>query len=130
MTKILVDTSIIIDYFRSMNKTITLFSQVFTQPNNFPCISQITITELWAGKSTLKPEVDNYISSLIKNMEILPINDEIAKQTGIMIRNQNYTISFQDAYIAVTSIFNKLPLLTLNTKDFEKVEGIRLYSLV
>ena len=63
-------------------------------------------------------------------MEILPINDEIAKQTGIMIRNQNYTISFQDAYIAVTSIFNKLPLLTLNTKDFEKVEGIRLYSLV
>lgn len=39
----------------------------------------------------------------------------------------SYNVNLIDAVITATALTEKLPLATINTKDFEKIRGIRLY---
>ena len=128
MQKILVDTSIIIDFLRRKDKVNSLFYQVFTK-KNLAVISLTTITELWAGKSLTKRNVLAKIENIVSRCEILIPNIAIAKQAGRILRETNYEISFQDAQVAAQAIDNSLPLLTLNEKDFRTIKGIKLFKL-
>lgn len=126
MKKTLVDTSVFIDFLRRKDKNNSLFYQVFSQEKYKPIISLITITELWAGRSIEKKENLKFIEELVGNCEILMPSLKTAKKAGWILRQTNYQVSFQDIQIASLALENKLPILTLNKKDFEKIKGIKL----
>lgn len=128
MEKVLVDTDIIIDYLRRGDKTNSLFFRIFSQKDYLAVVSLTTITELWAGRSIKKEETLNRVKEVLARCQILLPDLETAKRAGTILRQTNYQISYQDAQIAALCFENKLPLLTLNEKDFRKVKGLRIFE--
>jgi len=126
MEKILVDTSVIIDFLRSPEKQKSCFHQFFSPGKYQPVVSLTTITELWAGRSLEKPRTLNFVQNLIEKCEIISLDLRTAKMAGKILRQANYQISFQDAQIAALALDSGLTILTLNKKDFNKVKGLKL----
>jgi predicted nucleic acid-binding protein len=128
MTRIIVDTSIVIDYLRQKDKSKTAFYQIFTIPSNKPVLPSTVISELWAGKSMDNERTKKFVGKLISTCETIFPNLSTAQKTGQILKNTNYEISFQDAQIGAFAIENKLPVLTINKKDFMKIKNIRFFE--
>ncbi len=123
----LLDSSIIIEYFRKVNKSKTILYKLSEQYHF--CISIITVFEIKIGLKTARQWNDYKV--LTKNIEILPI-DELCINEAVTIyhnlKEKNNLIELSDLLIAATAISNSLPLATLNLKHFEKIVDIKLVS--
>jgi len=126
---VLLDSSIIIEYFRKENKSKSILYKLSEQ-HHF-CISTISVFEIKIGLRTARHWNDYQV--LTKNIEILPI-DELCINEAVSIFNslktQNDSLELADLLIAATAISNSLPLATLNLKHFEKISNIQLFSLL
>lgn len=126
MKKVLLDTSILIDFLRRKKKTDSLFVRLLQQQYQL-YISIVTHTELFSGKKIWENEkLHSEIEILCSGLHILPLETEISKKAG-KIRAQNNT-TIMDAIIAATAINHGLSLVTLNLKDFENIEEIFLHK--
>jgi len=131
MSLLLVDTSVIIDFLRSRKKDQTLFFELFVEKKHQLALSVVVISELWAGQSLNQPSVRRKLQNLINQSTVLKNNLETAKLTGQIIRQLNQkgqTISYQDAAIAACAKYYQLPLVTLNLKDFKKIQNLLIYK--
>jgi len=124
---VLLDSSIIIEYFRKENKANSILYKL-SERYHF-CLSSITVFEIKIGLKTERQWNDYKI--LTKNIEILPI-DELCINEAVTIyqnlKGQNNLIELSDLLIAATAISNSLPLATLNLKHFEKIVNLELIS--
>lgn len=126
MSKILIDTSIIIDHLRLKNKKQTILYKLF-QTKHELLASIITHTESYAGKSVWdKESVRNHLKNILAGIKILPLDEILSKKAGEI--RARYNLEIVDAIIAATSIIHDLDLATLNIKDFEKIDGIKLFK--
>ncbi len=126
MKKILLDTSVVIDFLRSRDKGSTLLYKLSTEDLY---ISIISHTELFAGKSIWETkEIRDKVVAFFTGLTILPLSEDISEKAGF-IRAYQQKNSLIDSIIAATAIINQYELATLNKKDFEKIEGISLSSL-
>lgn len=124
MKPVLIDTSILIDFLRASHKEKTPFMHLVEQGTEL-FVSIITHTELYAGKSVWeKPQARKELEILFSGIKILPITTSISTMAGKI--RASYSTDLIDALIAATAIENGYSLATLNRKDFEKIEGIRL----
>ena len=126
MERILVDTDILIELFRIKERSLSLYVEVFNINTNIPVVSSVTVAELFAGRSIEDIKEESILKEFLSNVEILYPNFEVMKLTGEILRDSKYQISFQDAQIAAGALYQKLPLLTKNKKDFIKIKGLRL----
>lgn len=120
-----VDTSIIIQHIRTKDKFSTIFYRYINQNEVF--ISLVTLYELHIGATTIGKE-DN-IQTLLQGINILPFTDLIALKAAKIYRQlktKNQLIEFRDIFIAATCITQKLPIVTLNKKHFERIEGLAI----
>lgn len=125
MNKLLLDTSIIIDFLRRKDKRESLFYQI-SEDDLY--ISIISHTELFAGKSIWEnKDARNMLSDVFSGIKIIPLTEDISEKAGY-IRAHNQSNSLIDSIIAATSIISDCSMVTLNTKDFEQIEGINFYS--
>lgn len=123
MSKILIDTSIIIDHLRLKNKKQTILYKLF-QTKHELLASIITHTESYAGKSVWEKEsVRNHLKKILAGIKILPLDEILSKKAGEI--SARYNLEIVDAIIAATSIIHDLNLATLNIKDFKKIKGIK-----
>lgn len=127
MKKVLVDTSVIIDFLRRRDKTKSAFYQVFSSGEHQPVIALVTISELWAGRSIENKKTAKLVKKIVDGCEILFPDLNIGQKTGEILRQANYEVAFQDAQIAASARKTKLLLLTLNKKDFQKIKGVRFF---
>jgi predicted nucleic acid-binding protein len=70
------------------------------------------------------PGVSKQMEDLIALAEVIEINKSIINHT-IFLRKKN-KIKLPDAIIAATAISQNLTLITHNTKDFMKIEGLKV----
>lgn len=122
--RILIDTSILIDFYRKKNVENTYFYRLAGKFDF--CISIITEFEFLIGFSDEKL---NFAKEIIKNMDIIDINkviSEEARRIYINLKKINKLIPFSDLFIAATAVNSNIPLVTLNKKHFEFIEGIEL----
>ena len=128
MPKILIDTSIIIDYLRQKDKSNTLL--FYFGHNRYQLYASIiTHAESYAGKSIWeRKEAMDVLEKLLSNIKFLPLEQKISKKAG-QISAKNNNLEIVDAIITSTAIFHKLELATLNTKDFEKIKQIKIFSI-
>jgi len=68
------------------------------------------------------------LDRFVSHATILRLSDEIAERT-IEVRRQ-YRLKLPDAVIAATALTHNLTLVTHNTRDFTRVEGLRLHDLL
>jgi tRNA(fMet)-specific endonuclease VapC len=124
-TKVLIDTSIIIDHFRKSDKTNTRLVQHFKKYSLF--ISSITVFELYNGASS--PEKAHDIELILKNVEVIDVNKKIAIEASkiyLLLAKKNKAIEFRDILIAATAIVSKMPIDTLNVNHFSRIAGLKL----
>ena len=121
---ILLDTSILIDYYRNKDKKNTLLFKL-SQTHIFS-ISVITKYELFAGT---KPEKIPFTLSIIQNMKVLELSEKCI-DIGIEIFNElkskNQIIEVPDIFIAATSIHYDLPIATLNKNHFQRITNLQI----
>lgn len=124
---ILVDTSILIDYFRKQNKTESLFFKLSTQFSI--ATSAVCFFEIFAGA---KDKDLAFLHELFKSMRILPFNTDCALIAGNVyqrLRKMNNVVDFRDSFISSTALLNDLILATLNKKHFERIPDLRFYAI-
>ena len=69
------------------------------------------------------------VETLLSWFRIVDINKEImliAAKINVDLRKKGLMIGIQDVLIAASSISANTPLITNNTKHFQKIEGLKL----
>ncbi len=125
---ILIDTSIVIEYLRSLKREKTNFIQLFQQYDLF--LSVISVFELFNGAKdqSKKQDIDTIIGEVsTKNFTIETA--KIASKIYLNLRKQNKIIEFRDILISATSIQYNLPIATLNIKHFERIENLQIIDI-
>lgn len=127
MTRLLLDTSVLIDFLRQKNKKEeSLFIQLIKE-NHHLFISIVTHTELFSGKRIWENQkLYDDIELLCSGLTILPLNEPISKKAGAIRAMGNTHVI--DAIIAATALYHNVKLVTYNTKDFGSIDGLRLYE--
>ena len=122
---ICLDTSVLIDYFRKVNKSKTFFYELTNEYDLF-AVSAITEYEIYSGSNA---EQDIYWNDFFNKIVSLPYNSEANRVTTKIereLRRKNKTIDKPDLMIAGTALSNNLKLATLNLKHFELIDGLEL----
>jgi len=90
------------------------------------CVSVVSPIEV-LGYHQLKAVEKSFLENFFLAITVLPI-DEIIAQRAIELRQKRAT-TLADAIIAATALVHNLTLLTENTKDFARIEGLRLLTI-
>ena len=124
MKRLLLDTSVVIDFLRQKDKKKTL---LYKLSNEKCAISLITHTELFAGKSVWESKVARQeLETLFSGLTIIPMNNAISEKAGA-IKAFYKNVDLLDCIIAATAIHHDMELVTFNTKDFSPIEKLMLY---
>ena len=120
---ILVDTSILIDYYRKTDKSNTIWMGLVKQGYEF-VISAITKYELYSGATESQLTFWNDVLQIIS---VIPF-DSSCVDTAVTINQQlkrkRKQIAIADLFIAATAVTIGLPVATLNKKHFERVDEL------
>lgn len=122
---VLIDTSILIDFFRKKDKAKTSFYHLSHLYNEFS-ISSITEYEITCGATQSQM---TYWKEFLQRITILSFDSsEVAKASLINkeLKKNRKQIDIADLFIAATAMANNLPFATLNKKHFEIIEGLLL----
>ena len=66
------------------------------------------------------------------DFKILPLTEEIARRAALLdadLIRQNQLIDIKDTFIAATCLIHNLPLLTVNMRHFDRIDGLELIDL-
>lgn len=120
MVQYLIDTCILIDFFRG-NEKAAQFLEEFVHP---PFLSALTVAELYAGVREGRERA--LLDRLMQHFPIIPLNDEAAVKGGLYRRQygKSHGVGIVDALLAATAECKSLTLATCNVKHFPMLERI------
>ena len=126
---VVLDTNIIIDHLRlNQTRQSVLQKLIDISLDKDLAISVISLQELYTRQSTRILQNELYMLSVLSKIKVLSYNNEVSKFAGKLCRDSKLNISFADCAIASTAILNNSPLLTLNTKHFNGIDGLELFE--
>lgn len=120
----LLDTNIVSEFVKERPDENVL--SIYEQKKDLCAISAITWQELEYGVSKMpegkrKETIENFISRLKENMEIISYDENAADICGKLLgtsETQGKKLPYCDTQIAATAIANGMILVTRNTADF------------
>ena len=122
---VLVDTSILIDYFRKTEKSNSALIRLFNQGYDF-CISAITEYEIYSGATQSQ---FSFWEEILKKTKVLAF-DQLVVKVAVDINNnlkrKSKQIAIADLFIASTAITHDLPVATLNRKHFDRIDELQI----
>ena len=122
---VLVDTSILIDYYRKTDKEKSVWINLVRQGYSF-AVSVVTKYEIYAGASLNQL---TFWDSVFKAIMIISL-DELSVDTAVTInsvlKRKRKQIDLADLFIAATAVAYNLPLVTLNRKHFDRIDTLKL----
>ncbi len=122
---ILVDTSILFDYYRKTDKANSVWVAMVRQGYKFT-ISAVTKYEIYSGATQNQL---NFWDNVLQVVEVIPF-DEASVDTAVdinrLLKKKRKQIDLADLFIAATAVAHNLPLATLNKKHFDRVDTLRL----
>ncbi|MBO9673808.1 MAG: type II toxin-antitoxin system VapC family toxin [Sphingobacteriaceae bacterium] len=122
---IMVDTSILIDYFRKKDKSKTRLFDLSQKSDNL-CISSITEFEIYTGA---KDDQANFWKKMLSNFIVFPFDSDaalVAVEVQNKLKRRRKSIDKADLFIAATAIARDLYFDTLNHKHFEHIEDLKM----
>ena len=123
--KMVVDTGVFIEFLQASDKLHTTLHQL---PDDAALvISAITLYELNMAATTREKLRD--VQILTKDLTVLPFTEDVAINAAKIfqhLKRQSKTIELRDILIAATAMVNSLPIVTLNRKHYERIEGLQL----
>lgn len=124
--RILIDTSVIIDFFRKQKKEEATLHLLL---NNYAvsCISAVTYFELLCGAKS-KPLLDDTLR-LVELFDVIDLCEPEARRAASIyqdLKSRNAMIGLADIFIAATALEHHLPLATLDHSHFERISALQL----
>lgn len=122
---ILVDTSILIDYFRKSDKSKSKLISLTRAGYTFQ-ICVITEYEIYSGATAAQ---EGYWKEFLDRFEVLNLDSAAANEAvkiNKLLKVKSKQIAHSDLFIAAIAIANNLHLVTLNRKHFERIDGLTL----
>ena len=128
MLKYMLDTNIVIYVIKRRPPALR---QVFNQHVGQIGISTITFAELMHGveKSSVPERNLRTVEDFVSRMEVLPYDSDAALHYGdirVDLERKGTTIGVNDLHIAGHARSAGLVLVTNNSREFERVEGLRV----
>lgn len=124
---ILLDSSVLIDFFRKKDKEKTLF---YSLAKDYEVLSISSITYYEIGIGNRKSHFD-YWEKLCENLRILPFDkgcSDIAITVYLNLLKDNKMIDLADVLIGATALTHNLPIATLNEKHFNRIKGLEIFK--
>jgi tRNA(fMet)-specific endonuclease VapC len=125
-TKLVVDTSIWIEFLRAKDKRETTLFRLDSSLRLY--ISSVTLYELLMGATTETKKKDVYL--LTNDLVVLPFDEQVSTCAADIyheLKEKNQLIEFRDIFIAATCLANEIPLITLNRKHFARIKTLTIY---
>lgn len=123
---ILLDTGIVITYFREVDKSSTLLYKLAATHDL--AISAITAFEFRVG---FRDQEDSFLEEMLSMMQLLPFDENCVSKSVEVYQNlkkRSKLIPVQDIFIASTVLAYHIPIATLNINHFQRIEGIDLWQ--
>lgn len=124
---ILVDTSILIDFYRKTNKANTVWVALVRQGYEF-AISAITKYEIYSGATSSQLV---FWESVMQKITVIPFDEntvDIAADINSDLKRKRKQIDIADLFIAATALLYDIPFATLNRKHFDRIGGLHLFA--
>lgn len=126
LTKIVLDTSVLIDYTKDyapwLDQALEKGIEVF--------LPTIVIAEYFAAASLAGIKEQRIADKTFALFTKQPLDEHIAKILGKILRLKTHPIgaSMADLIVASTAIFLDAELATRNKKHFQKIPGLRFFD--
>ena len=122
----LLDTSVLIEFFRKTDKRNSKFYQLTDAFDSFS-ISVITEYEIFVGATS--KEQKGYWNEFLDKVTIIPLDSAVIQMAVTLnedLKRKRNLIETADLFIAATAMVNNIPLTTLNIKHFDRIEKLNL----
>ena len=122
---IMVDTSILIDYYRKTDKENSVWIKLVRQGYKFS-ISAITKYEIFSGANEDQLE---FWQDVLKAITVIPFDEasvDKAVKINISLKRKRKQIAIADLFIAATAISHDLYFATFNKKHFDRIDGLNI----
>ncbi len=118
---VLLDTNILIELFKGNQK---ILEEIIRIDLKNTCISKITVLELYIG--VLNKKEQQKIKKFLSNFSQISIDNQIIDKTIELVFQYrlSHGLFINDAILAATCLEYKIPLYTLNTKDFKYIPDL------
>lgn len=125
--KVIVDGSIIIDYLRGGKKWDKFINYIERDTQLF--LPTVVIFELFSGSSTRNGRKLQEMIAFIHEFQRIDLSESIAKAAGELFRDVTTKLEVPDYIIAASALEIGGTVVTLNTKHFQKIPGLKIYPL-
>jgi len=125
--KLVIDTSILIDYLRGGTLWEKLIRSLEKDTEIY--LPTIVVFELFSGKSTSNPKIAKEINNFLSYFQRVELTEDIAKRAGKLFRDVNKNLGAPDYIIAASALELNATVVTLNTKHFEQITNLNIYPL-
>ena len=121
----MVDTSILIDFYRKTDKETTAWVALVRKQYRF-AISAITKYEIYSGAT------DSQIlfwNAVLNSVNVIPLDETVidtAVEINRLLKRKRKQIDLADLFIASTAVTHKLLFATLNKKHFDRVDKFEI----
>jgi len=127
VTTYLLDTTVLIDYFRG-REGVRLLLERLVDEGHTPAVCAINVAELFAGLPERQRPVARELIDSLHYLEIPPQVAELAGTIRFDAARRGVAIHLPDAMIAAAAIANDATLVTANIRDFP-LEELQLLEL-
>lgn len=118
MSKVVLDTDVLIDLLRGRKETRGFLHDLVG--HSVPCCSVISVAEIYAG---MRHEETASTADLLDGLVILPVTREIAEAAGhFKRRSKSRRLELADCLIAATAFVEGASVATGNAKDYPMTE--------
>jgi tRNA(fMet)-specific endonuclease VapC len=125
--KLMVDTSLLIDYFRKTDKN---NARLVTHFRNYNHLYISSITEFEVMNGAKQPHID-FWNGMLPRFIVLDFDSKAARQaaaTTEQLKAKRKTIDKPDLFIAATAIVHELYFDTLNIKHFTHIDKLLMLT--
>ncbi len=126
--KILIDTTIVIDYLRAGNKEKSYFVKLYKDFDLY--MSVISVFELFNGATSEQKKLD--VETICDVLELIDFDVHTAKLSSELYQDllqKNKMIEFRDILIGATALQYNILIATLNVKHFERIRNLEIVEL-
>lgn len=95
-------------------------------------LSAVTVSELWHGvhrarDATVRDRRSAFVRNIVTQFSILPVDESVAEEHARLwasLEEQGAMIGMNDTWIAATVMANGMAIVTANSKEFTRIQGL------
>lgn len=128
MVKVVVDTSIIIDYLQQRSEYFLKLEEAKLSGRLELLIPYVVVVELFAGEDAKRKKTREAIELTLEDIVLVDLDRASAQKAGEIIRKYPQIPGPIDAIIAAIAMEHEAQIAAHNIKHFQQIRGLKLFD--